>query len=461
MNGTFVGTWSVSPNGRDQLQYADSWVESDEGRPISQSLGFLPGNAPQRGEVVSAYFENLLPDSKAIRERVARRYRLATTDAFTMLAEVGRDCAGALQILPDSMTPDDIETIQATPLNDTEIADILRGTLLPPTMRGAPQDEAPDDFRISIAGAQEKTALLKHIITGRWCLPHNATPTTHILKLPIGMVGHMKMDWRDSIENEWLCAQIIEAYGLPVAACEPVVFDDMKALSVARFDRRWVGRDPHDDRPWLLRLPQEDMCQATGTPPHLKYENEGGPGIDAVMDVLGNSLHPARDRRRFFLAQLLFWMLRAPDGHAKNFSVFIRPGGKVELTPLYDVLSAYPVLGDGPSQTSPNRVAMAMAIRGKSAHWKMTTIHLRHWLSLATRYGITTENGRSGAKLIEEIVGRTAQVIETIEARLPPGFPARVAERILNGLAAAAEALGQELMTNPTGITPPNGKNSR
>lgn len=445
MNGTFIGTWSVSPHGGDQLHYADEWINSDEGRPISRSLGFLPGNAPHRGGAVQAYFENLLPDSKDIRERIARRYKLAATDAFTMLTEVGRDCAGALQILPDGMAPDDIETVHATPLAEAEIADILRGTVAPPKIGGAPQDEVPDNFRVSIAGAQEKTALLRHVVTDQWCMPHKATPTTHILKLPMGIIGHMKMDWRDSIENEWLCAQIFGAYGLPMATCEPLMFEDMQVLSVERFDRRWVGRHEQDDNPWLLRLPQEDMCQATGTPPHLKYENEHGPGIDAIMEVLGSSLQPARDRRLFFLALLLFWMLRAPDGHAKNFSVFIRPGGKVELTPFYDILSAYPNLGDGPSQMSPYKISMAMAIRSRNAHWKMVDIHLRHWVALAVKYGITTEDGRPAAKLIEEVVELTPQVIETVRNNIPPGFPTRVPERILNGLTAAAAELGKEL----------------
>lgn len=445
MNGQFIGTWHVSPHGGDQLHYADTWVNADDGRPISRSLAFLPGNAPHHGGAVRAYFENLLPDSKEIRERVARRYKLAATDAFTMLAEIGRDCVGALQILPDGVAPDDIETIDATPLAEAEIANLLRGTVAPPKIGGAPDDEALENFRISIAGAQEKTALLRHVVTQQWCMPHKATPTTHILKLPIGIIGHMKMDWRDSIENEWLCAQIFGAYGLPVATCEPLTFEDMQVLSVKRFDRRWVGRHDRDDNPWLLRLPQEDMCQATGTPPYLKYENEGGPGIDSIMEVLGSSVAPARDRRRLFLAQLLFWMLRAPDGHAKNFSVFIRPGGQVELTPFYDILSAYPNLGDGPSQMSPYKITMAMAIRSKNAHWKMADIHVRHWLAIAAKYGITTEDGQPATKLIEKIVALTPQVIETVRKNIPSDFPTRVPDRILKGLATAASELANEL----------------
>ncbi|WP_415830482.1 HipA N-terminal domain-containing protein [Bordetella flabilis] len=96
-------------------QYDDRWVASARGRALSLSLPFAPGNPPHRGSAVRAYFENLLPDSKDIRERVARRYRADSTDAFDLLAQVGRDCAGALQLLPEGMAPEDATSVQATP----------------------------------------------------------------------------------------------------------------------------------------------------------------------------------------------------------------------------------------------------------------------------------------------------------------------------------------------------------
>src|SRR5690606_6062685 len=251
---------------------------------------------------------------------------------------------GALQILPEGMTPENVDTVDATPLGEHEVAAILRGTVAPPPFGGNASD---DDFRISIAGAQEKTALTN--IDGQWCRPHGSTPTTHILKLPMGLVGNMRLDLRHSIENEWLCSLILRAYGLPIADCEPLQFEDMKVLSVTRFDRAWL--DGPRGR-WLARLPQEDFCQATGTPANLKYEADGGPGIDRIMGLLATSASPQRNRRAFFLAQLLFWMLRAPDGHAKNFSLSIRPKGAYALTPLYDVMSAWPVIGDAPNKLS-------------------------------------------------------------------------------------------------------------
>ena len=434
MNGAFVGTWRLSPQAGDVLEYASAWVASEQARPLSLSLPFLPGGAPHRGAAVRAYFENLLPDSSAIRSRIARRYRTASTDAFDLLGEIGRDCVGALQILPDGQVPAGVQPVQGTPLDDAAVAQVLRATVTPGAL-GVGDDE--DDFRISIAGAQEKTALLHH--EGRWWLPHGDTPTTHILKLPLGLVGGMQYDMRNSVENEWLCSLILKAYGLPVAACEPLQFENTKVLAVERFDRAWAQAPEGDSR--LIRLPQEDMCQAKGVAPTMKYESDGGPGIDGIMDVLAGSSHREEDRRDFFKAQVIFWMLCATDGHAKNFSVFLRPGGSYRLTPLYDVLSAYPILGNGAGKLPAQKARMAMAVRATNAHWKMREILRRHWIAVGERHGVTTPDGRAAALVVDDLVERTPQAIEQVRRQLPGDFPGGVADPILEGLQAAANKL--------------------
>lgn len=437
MNGQRVGAWTLAPNAPDLLQYDPAWLQSEAGRPLSLSLPFLPGNAPHRGQPVRAYFENLLPDSRDIRERLARRFGTGSTSAFDLLAEIGRDCAGALEILPDDQASAGVAPVQAEPLTEAQVAQVLRDTTTP---QAAGRGSDDDDFRISIAGAQEKTALLWH--GGQWCLPHGSTPTSHILKLPLGLVGGMRLDMRDSVDNEWLCALLLKAFGLPVATCHPLQFEDMKVLGIERFDRHWWPAP--DGTPRLLRLPQEDLCQATGVGPEAKYEADGGPGMDRILRVLDGSAARTQDRRHFFQAQLLFWLLCATDGHAKNFSLFLRPGGRYRMTPLYDVLSAYPVLGEGPARISPHRVKMAMALRSKNVHWRMRDIHRRHWLALGTRHGITTEDGRGAEAVIDEIVARTPAVIAEVQGQLPAWFSGRVAASILGGLAAAAQRLGAE-----------------
>ncbi|QHI99667.1 type II toxin-antitoxin system HipA family toxin [Xylophilus rhododendri] len=434
MNGAFVGTWSLTPEG-DSLQYDPAWVASRQGRPLSLSLPFTPGNAPLRGGKVQSWFENLLPDSKAIRERIARRYRADTSEAFDLLAQIGRDCVGALQILPDGAAPQGVQTVEASPLDEADVARLLRGTLAP-LSPGAADDG--DELRISIAGAQEKTALLQQ--DGRWCLPHGSTPTSHIFKLPMGLIGGMQYDMRDSVENEWLCSLILRAYGLPVARCEPLRFEGLTVLAVERFDRSWA-QNP-DGSPLLLRLPQEDMCQATGMPPWLKYEADGGPGMDALLGLLGNARSPLEDRRVFFQAQLVFWMLCATDGHAKNFSLFLRAGGSYGLTPLYDVLSAYPILGEGPGRLSSHKARMAMAVRCRNAHWKMREILRRHWQALGERHGVVTPEGGGTEQVMAELLARTPEVVRQVRAQLPADFPEALADSILSGLQAAADRLG-------------------
>lgn len=435
MNGAFVGTWRMQPRTGEVLQYDKEWVASEQGRPLSLSLPFTPGNGPHRGDVVRAYFENLLPDSQTILERIARRFQTRTTDALSLLAEIGRDCVGALQILPDGIALTDVTSVQTTPLSDAEVAQVLRSATTPAQMGG--NTAAEDDFRISIAGAQEKTALLR--FNGQWCRPHGATPTSHILKLPLGLVGNMQADMSESVENEWLCSEILAAYGLPVARTEPLQFEGMKVLVVERFDRRWAHNA--DGSPWLIRLPQEDMCQATGTPPHLKYETDGGPGVQRIMGLLETSSQSEHDKRVFFQSQVLFWMLCATDGHAKNFSLFLRPGGAYALTPLYDVLSAYPILGEGPGKLSSYRAKMAMAVRSKNPHWRMRDIQRQHWLAVGERYGVVTADGRGAQFVIDDLVAGTPEVVRKVRATLPEGFPQALAASILQGLEVAANKL--------------------
>ena len=175
-------------------------------------------------------------------------------------------------------------------------------------------------------------------------------------------------------------------------------------------------------------------------PPEAKYEADGGPGIDQIFGVLDGSMQREQDRRDFFKAQLLFWMLCATDGHAKNFSLFLRPCGRYQLTPLYDVLSAYPVLGEGPGKLSPVKAKMAMAVRSKNAYWKMRDISRRHWVALGVRHGVLDEGGREVEHVIDAIAARTPDVIANVRSQLPKGFPA-LDEAVFEGLRDAAGRL--------------------
>lgn len=177
---------------------------------------------------------------------------------------------------------------------------------------------------------------------------------------------------RTSVENEWLCAELLRAYGLPVARCEIQRFAAQKALVVERFDRKLAASGQY----WL-RLPQEDFCQATGTPGSAKYESEGGPGLVDIARILHGSEARDQDLATLLRAQLLFWMLAATDGHAKNFSLHLLAGGRYRLTRLYDVLSAWPVIGGGPNHLDCSKLRLAMALRGKNAHYRIKDLQRR------------------------------------------------------------------------------------
>jgi serine/threonine-protein kinase HipA len=426
MNGELVGYWTMGPQARHEFQYTEEWLTDPRSRPISLSMPLRPADAPYQGDRVEAFFDNLLPDSVEIRRRIQSRFGAASTRAFDLLTEIGRDCVGALQLLTPDAIPDDIKCITSEPLTEAGVAQLLREATTAPKL-GQREDDA---FRISLAGAQEKTALLRH--DGQWHRPTGATPTTHIFKLPSGKVGNMQADLSTSVENEWLCAQIVRAYGLDVANCDIAQFEDQRTLIVERFDRK-----PSPDHTWWLRLPLEDMCQATGTPPEQRYESDGGPGVSEIMSVLLGARNAHSDRRGFFKARVLFWMLCAPDGHAKNFSVFIEPKGRYSSSPLYDIISAYPIVGTGANQLAPQRVRLAMAVSGKNKHYRWSMITRRHFSETARMCDMSSEAN----DVIDELVEATPQVIRKIMTRLPEGFPASVAEPIIAGLSDAAKKL--------------------
>lgn len=427
MNGLLVGEWTLA-HGEEIFAYHASWLNHPQTRPLSLSLPFLPNNAAHRGAVVNAYFDNLLPDSDIIRRRLAQHHRLSDSAPFTLLAALGRDCVGALQLLPEDETPQNLQCIIGEPLDDAAIAALLQQTVQP----GLPGQRNSDaDLRLSIAGAQEKTALLQH--AGRWQRPLGSTPTTHIFKLPLGLVGGMQADMRSSVENEWLCAQLVAAFGLPVARCDIAHFEAQKVLVVERFDRRLSS-----DGRWLMRLPQEDLCQATATPPYLKYQADGGPGIARILDILAGSENSETDRRQFFKAQVVFWLLAATDGHAKNFSLFHLPGGRYRATPLYDILSAHPVIGHGAGKVAPQKAKLAMAVRGQSNHYLIERIQPRHWLAQARSSGLTEA---WADELLNELADNTGEILQKIEGELPPDFPADVAETIFHGIRRQREKL--------------------
>jgi serine/threonine-protein kinase HipA len=411
----------MEPSGAIDFQYAADWLGWEHALPVSLSLPLREDR--YIGAPVIAVFENLLPDNKNIRERMAARVHADGTDAYNLLSAVGRDCVGALQFLHEGDKPGPVGAVEGKEVDDAEIARLLGDLEAAPL--GLGDDE---DFRISIAGAQEKTALLRKK-DGKWYKPSGTTATTHILKPQIGRLPN-GIDLTNSVENEYFCLKLAVAVGLPSAAVEIIDFNGARALVIERFDRRW-GSDGR-----LLRVPQEDCCQALSVPPSKKYESDGGPGIEAILDLLGGSDDAETDEHNFLKALVLFWLLGAIDGHAKNFSIFLSPGTRFRLTPLYDVISAQPSVDAG--QIQRNKMKLAMAV-GHNRHYAVHTILPRHFIQSAEGTGIAPIE-----PVFEELRANLPGAIDGVLAALPGGFPAQIADSITSGVRSRLRILEQE-----------------
>ncbi len=413
LNSRLVGVLRRESTGAIDFLYDPDWLDWAAALPVSLSLPLREDR--YIGTPVVNVFDNLLPDNDVIRKRVAERVGAEGTDAYSMLAALGHDCVGALQFLPDGIDPGPAGGTDGKPVDEAEVVSIVKNLGSAPLGMG--EDE---EFRISIAGAQEKTALLRK--DGRWFKPSGTTATTHILKPQIGQLPN-GIDLSNSVENEYLCLKLLETFGIPSATAEIADFDDRRTLVVERFDRRWTK----DAR--LLRLPQEDFCQALSVPPTRKYQSEGGPGLCQILDLLKGSDTPDEDIAIFMRAHIVFWLMGATDGHAKNFSIFLAPGGGYRMTPLYDVLSAEPSLDNGRIPRKKFKLAMSV---GKSRHYAVYDIAPRHFIQTAEISGIAVQLVR---KQFEDLAANTSLYVKRAVEILPPAFPEDVVESITSGIA--------------------------
>lgn len=355
LDGAVIGTVRRR-RGRLSFVYEDGWRSQADAYPLSLSM---PLAAAEHGHAaVDAYLWGLLPDNANILDRWARRFRVSARNVFGLISHVGEDCAGAVQFT----RPDRLDVVRSDGpgavawLDEAGVAERLRD------LRGdqSAWRRVDDAGQFSLAGAQPKTALVFE--RGRWGIPSGRRPTTHILKPPSGELdGH--------IENEHCSLELARTLGLPTATSRVMHFGDELAIVVERYDRVHVGTT-------LVRVHQEDVCQALGLTPGRKYESEGGPGVRAVTDLLREHSRARDADVDTFVDALAFnWLVAGTDAHAKNFSVLIGDGGRTRLAPLYDLASAlpYPTL-------DPERMKLAMKLGGE---YRLRNITRRHWVKLA------------------------------------------------------------------------------
>lgn len=371
--------------GKYVLRYEEAWRDADRTFPLSLSLPLSRGE--HGDEPVRAYLANLLPDNDAILRAWARDYQVSANNPLALLAHVGEECPGALQLLPpervhEVLTPRGPDVVEW--LGDDEIGARLRRVLEQPGAWREPGD--PGQF--SLAGAQPKIALL--FDGERWGIPSGRTPTTHILKPPaLERFGGFA-------ENEHVCLCLAARLGLPAARSEVRSFGGQVAVVVERYDRLRSGDG------WL-RLHQEDFCQALGIHPHEKYESDGGPKADDIIRLLAErSLEPEGDVATMVGALALNWAIGGTDAHAKNYSHLMQPGGLIRLAPLYDVVSLLPY-----AESRGPRTKLAMSIGGE---YRMRFIERRHWERLADSIGADR------SALVEIVADVVERIPDTLRA---------------------------------------------
>jgi len=381
LGGHRVGRVWPDEKGALQLRYAPEWREDPNAYPLSLSL---PLARREHGEpAVRAFLENLLPDSETILRSWGRTFGVSHRNAFALLEHVGEDVAGAAQFIP----PADLERVRTSErpevrwLTEADVAERLR------RLRGdrSAWRWADDPGYFSLAGAQAKTALL--LEGDRWGVPQGRVATSHIMKPPMeGLDG--------VLENEHTCLKLAKAVGLPAAATRVLQFEDELAIVIERYDRVLAAGV-------LVRIHQEDMCQAFGVRPVDKYENQGGPGAVRIIELLAEqSAEASADIRTFVRALAFNWAIGGSDAHGKNYALLLAPGSEVRLAPLYDVISALPY------DFYPPKLKLAMRVGGE---YRLGSIRRKHWQALAASADLDPT----------EVLDLVREVCELVSSKLP------------------------------------------
>ena len=373
MYGARVGTLFCDRNLRLRFVYDAALRDTADAVALSLSLPLV--RREHGHDAIEAFLWGLLPDNERVLERWARQFHVSARNPFAFLAHVGEDCAGAVQIVPEEriaalLRPQGAPQVQW--LTKSDVARRLAALRADETA----WRRADDAGQFSLAGAQPKTAL--YFDGRRWGLPLGATPTTHILKPPA-------TGFNGQIEDEHFCLRLARALGLPTAESSVQRFGDEVAIVIERYDRvRLTASTPAakaaQQQP-VMRLHQEDLCQALGMRPQAKYQNEGGPSPGQIAELLrAASDRPAEDVQTFADVLVYNWLIAGTDAHAKNYSLLHGRGGRVRLAPLYDLASALPF-----PELDANKLKLAMKLGG---HYRVREIGARELSKTGDELGL-------------------------------------------------------------------------
>ena len=410
LNGQFVGQLTKINQEILSFQYDSTWLSQENSTPISLSLPIQ--EEILTGSNVTAVFENLIPDSETDRKKLATNVQASGSDTFSILEAIGKDCVGAFQILTEKLPKmNTTPNLRIEALDESSIEQILRDLPIKPL--GISLDH---NFRVSLAGTQKKTAFLYY--ADKWWKPLDSTATTHIFKIAI---QHPTIDLSNSVENEFYCLKVLDLFNIPVNEASIEIFGETKVLVIKRFDRKWI-----EDRK-LIRIHQEDLCQALSIKSNQKYQSDSGPRAQDILELLTGSTKYYEDTMTFIKSLILFQLLNAIDGHAKNYSIFHGKGGSFHLTPLYDVISIQPNIDS--FQENQQKFKLALSV-GKNKHYEADYIFGRHYFETGRKANVPKQLIQDS---IDEIVDTLDNVFEKIESLLPNDFPLEIHESIMRG----------------------------
>jgi len=396
LNGLLTGAVTHAA-GRLRFTYFDDYAADLDGTPLSLSMPVAGGRTYDH-RVVAPWLMNLLPDDANVREGLAHEFGAPPGSATALLERIGRDCAGAVQLA----APEDVDDVLTRPGSLEEVTDVQIGQRLR-ALQSMPEQWTRADERWSLAGAQSKFTVAR-TETGRWAYAHGNAPSTHIIKPGIGRFPGQAF-------NEHLCLRALASVGISSVASEFVEFDGAAAIVVERYDRLRLDRR-------VIRLHQEDMCQALSVRPERKYASDGGPSATKVAELLAREA-AHEDVDRFADTVIAQYLLGAPDAHAKNYSVILN-SVDVTLAPIYDVASSLPYNPDPGSALS----RVAMPIGGRSKFGEVT---LHHVAKFARNVGTdpdrlvarTREMAAALPAALSEVgVGDTDTTLMSLHARL-------------------------------------------
>lgn len=411
LDGKETGRVVRDNRGRLTFTYNEQWREAAGAYPLSLSMPLTLAEHPNAK--IDPFLWGLLPDNEIILGNWARKFHVSARNAFSLIACVGEDCAGAVQFVQSSR----LNTIlgAATPsvdwLDNTEIAKRLRALREDQSAWRTPRDTG----QFSLAGAQPKTALL--LENKKWGVPSGRIPTTHILKPPSG-------EFEGHAENEHFCLELARALGLPVVDSRIVHFEDEIAIVIERYDRARVAGTLH-------RVHQEDICQALGIPPTHKYQNEGGPGIRDIVGLLGdNSSLPGEDITTFIDSVVYNWLIAGTDAHAKNYALLIGAGGRIRLAPLYDLASVLPY-----PNINIQKAKVSMKIGGE---YRLRNIGRYHWRKLAVELKLDPDKI---LRRVSDLAGQLADHVSRVKGqKLSEGLKHPIIPRLAEALTKRAVA---------------------